>query len=74
MTDEDRLSIPLDPEDALRAFMKIEPGSKEAKLQRIREATAGELMIAGHRDAMLQEAVDAGATPDDIQAALDAPR
>ena len=59
--------------------MSVDPpepvrGSKEAKLARLRTATAEELAIPGHRDAMIQEAVDAGATGVHVDDALSAPR
>jgi hypothetical protein len=55
--------------------MKVDPpGSKAAKLARIRLATADELTILGHRDMLIQEAREAEATTDEIRAAFDAPR
>ena len=82
MADQDpdeRFSIDLDPEDALRGLLKVDPsestpGSKRAKLDWITKATAEELANPAIRDSLIQEARETDASWDEINAALDAPR
>jgi hypothetical protein len=72
-TTEKGLEIPIPTRDAfLRNIEAVAPetGSREAKLMRLRMATRNELAIQGHRDAMIQEALDAGATREQVDAAL----
>jgi hypothetical protein len=47
---------------------------RQAKLEWIRKASAAELAIPKARDALIREAVEAGASPEEIDEALDAPR
>jgi hypothetical protein len=47
---------------------------RQAKLEWIRKASAAELAIPQARDALIREAVEAGATPQEVDEALDAPR
>jgi hypothetical protein len=75
--DEERFSIPLSFEEAVQGLLKVDPAilrDKDAKLAYIARATREELAIPEHRDAMIQEAREADASWDEINAALDAPR
>jgi hypothetical protein len=78
--DKDRdepVKLGLDPKTALKGQLKVDPeaqpsGNKEHKLDWIRKAPSDELAIPEVRDELVQEARDAGATQDEIDAALDA--
>ena len=74
---DERFAIEGDPEDALRGLMRVHPDAvaetKEHKLDWIRKANAEELAIPEVRDKLIQEAREAGASPDEIDAALAAP-
>ena len=75
--DDERVSIPLSFEEAMQGLLKVDPNTltgKDAKLAYIARATREELAIPGHRSAMIQEAREADASWDEINAALDAPR
>jgi hypothetical protein len=75
--DDDRVSIPLPFEEAVRGLLKVDPDTltgKDAKLAFIARATREELAIPAHRDAMIQEAREADASWDEINAVLEAPR
>jgi hypothetical protein len=75
--DEDRVSIPLPFEEAMQGLLKVDPDTltgKDAKLAHIARATREELATPGYRDAIIQEAREADASWDEINAALDAPR
>ena len=75
--DDDRVSIPLPLEEAMRGLLKVDPDTltgKDAKLAFIARATREELAIPVHRDAMIQEAREADASWDEINAALEVPR
>jgi hypothetical protein len=74
---EERFTIEGDPEDALRAFLKVDPESEpvaESALARIRTAIPEELATPERRDALIQDALEAGATREQVDAAIDAPR
>jgi hypothetical protein len=75
---DERISLHgLDPEDALRGLMRVHldavAETKEHKLDWIRKAPATELAIPEVRDKLIQEAREAGASPEEIKAALVAP-
>ncbi len=53
-------------------MLEPDPGPKEEALARCRAAAAAELQAPGFRDALIEEARDAGARMDEIEAALDA--
>ena len=75
--DDDRVSIPLPFEEAMRGLLKVDPDTltgKDAMLAFIARATREELAIPVHRDAMIQEAREADASWDEINAALEVPR
>jgi hypothetical protein len=75
--DQDRVSIPLPFEEAMRGLLKVDPATltgKDAKLAHIARATPDELATPGYRDAIIQEAREAGASWDEVNAALEAPR
>ena len=74
MADQDpdeRFSIEGDPEDALRAFLKVpvpmDPRAKEAALTRLRDAPEEELAVFG--DALREDALKAGATEQEVREA-----
>jgi hypothetical protein len=75
---DEKVSISGDPEDALRGLLKVDPEhsriERDEKLDWIKKATDGELAIPEVRDKLIQEARGAGATPEQIDQALDAPR
>jgi hypothetical protein len=62
----------VDPEEALRALLQVDPeaGDKEAKLKALRQATREELGVSGHRRGLRAEALKAGATPEEIEDAI----
>jgi hypothetical protein len=59
---------------AAHAASERAEGAKEAKLEWIRKASAGELAIPSARERLIQEAATAGATAREIEEALDSPR
>jgi hypothetical protein len=63
---EVRSNMPVDCEMA-----GVQPS---AKLAHIRKAAHEELAIDSYRDAIVQEAIEAGATRDEVDAALEDPR
>jgi hypothetical protein len=69
--DDDKLVIPLDPEDALRALLdahpEIDPKVKNAALKRLREASDGELAVFS--DKLREDALRAGATEQETRKA-----
>jgi hypothetical protein len=70
------ISISGDPEDGLRALMGAASTERralatDAKLDWIKKASAEELDDPELRDRLIQEAREAGATPEQIDEALD---
>jgi hypothetical protein len=72
MGDQEQVPIQGDPEDPLRAPAHG-PGDKDAKLGWIKKASAEELANPEVRDRLVQQAREAGATPEEIGDALDTP-
>jgi hypothetical protein len=75
--DEERVSIPLSFEEAMQGLLKVDPSTlsgKDAKLAHIARATREELATPGYRAAIVQEAREADASWDEINAALETPR
>ncbi len=78
--DDTRTSIPLDPEEALKALLTVNPDdeplddAKQAALSRLRAALPTELALPGHQDALVEAARRADATWDEIKDALETPR
>jgi hypothetical protein len=75
---DERVSLrPLTPEQALRALLKVDPEDEPvvaSALKRIRTAIPEELATPERHDALIQDAVEAGATWEQIDEALNAPR
>jgi hypothetical protein len=69
---DENVPIQGDPENPLRELAHA-PGGKDAKLDWIKKASAGELATPEVRDRLIQEASRAGATPEEIDEALDTP-
>jgi len=78
--DDARTSIPLDPEEALKALLRVDPeaepveDAKQAALARLRAALPAELALSGHQDALVEAARRADASWDEIKEALEKPR
>jgi ketosteroid isomerase-like protein len=77
---QENVEIEDDPEDAAKALLNIVPEAepledpdKEHKLDWLRKASADELADPSIRVKLVQEAREAGATPDEIDAALGEP-
>ncbi len=67
---EDKLSIPLPFEDALRGLLAVDPESidpeaKDAALKRLQNAPIEEMDVFGH--ALREDALQAGATEQEIR-------
>ena len=74
---DERFVIEGDPEDALRALLRVDPDSEpaaESALARIRTAIPAELATPERCDALIQDALEAGATREQVDEALNAPR
>jgi hypothetical protein len=72
---DEKVSISGDPEDALRDLLMVDPEHSridhDERLDWIRKASAAELANPEIRAKLIQEAGKAGATPEEIDGALD---
>jgi hypothetical protein len=74
---DEPIKIDLDPEVALRALLEVDPEDEPvvaSALKRIRTAIPEELATPERHDALIQDALEAGATWEQIDEALNAPR
>jgi hypothetical protein len=72
---DEKVSISGDPEDTLRDLLHVDPKhsriAHDEKLDWIKRANATELATPEVREKLIQEARDVGATPEEIDDALD---
>jgi hypothetical protein len=75
---DEKVSIQGDPEDALRGLLNVDPEHSridhDERLDWIKKASAEELANPEIREKLIQQARQAGATPGEIDEALDDPR